>query len=199
MIGMRTYLAALLLSAILLFGCTAAPLPEGVTPDGRPYRGAANPKVVIYEYSDFECPFCAQAVGTVDEVVRSYPDTVQLQYWYFPLETHPRSVPAAIAAECAAQQGKFWQMHDKLFPNQNALEDSDLAKYAQELGLGMEKFAECQKSDAALARVEADRLDGMAKGVQATPTFFIGQSSIRGSQPLSKFKQVVDSELARAK
>ncbi|MEM2137926.1 MAG: thioredoxin domain-containing protein [Candidatus Anstonellaceae archaeon] len=196
---MKTVLAALLLSAILLFGCTAAPLPEGVTADGRPYRGAANPRVVIYEYSDFECPFCAQAVGTVDETLRAYPDSVQLQYRHFPLEVHPRGVPAAVAAECAAEQGKFWQMHDRLFANQNALSDADLAKYAQELGLDMGKFAECQKSDDALSRVESDRLEGMAKGVQATPTFFIGQSSIRGSQPISKFKQVVDSELARAR
>lgn len=189
--------AVLLIAAIMLFGCAGAPINEGVTADGRPYRGADGPKIVIYEYSDFECPFCAQVVPTVDELVRAYPDAVQLQYRYFPLDSHPRGVPAAVAAECAAEQGKFWPMHDKLFQNQNALSDSDLEKYAQELGLNMTEFAACQSGDGALSRVESDRLEGMVKGVQATPTFFIGQSSIRGNQPLSKFKQVVDSELAR--
>ncbi len=186
---------ALLLS---LFGCASAPIKEGVAADGRPYRGAANPKVVIYEYSDFECPFCGKAEPTVEDVLRAYPETVQLQYRHFPLDAHPRSVPAAIASVCAQEQGKFWQMHDKMFANQQALEDADLAKYAQEIGLDSAQYGKCIALPATAEKVEKDRLEGIGRGVSATPMFFIGESEVRGAQPFAKFKSAIDSELARA-
>ncbi|VVB98969.1 Thioredoxin [uncultured archaeon] len=188
----------LFLAAFLIFGCTGAAVPQGTTSDGHPYRGSATPKVVIYEHSDFECPFCGAVQPTVEQVLQAYPNEVQLQFRHNPLPIHPRAVPSAIASVCAQQQGKFWEMHDKLFGNQNALEDADLQRYAQQVGLDMAKFNTCITSDAAAAAVQGDEAEGQALGIQGTPTFIIGQSKVIGNQPFSTFKAVIDSEIARA-
>ena len=189
-------LAAIFLS-LMLFGCASAPINEGMTTDGRAYRGAANPKLIIYEYSDFQCPFCSRAQGTVEEVLRAYPNEVQLQFRHYPLmDVHPQSYGAALAAVCAEEQGKFWQMHDRMFASQEALFDADLKKYASEIGLDGDKFDICLSSAATALKVRGD-MDGAASaGVQSTPNFKIGESLVKGAQPFSKFKQVIDSELA---
>ncbi len=195
---MRTLVVSLLIAAALLFGCTGSPINEGMTVDGKAYRGAANPKVVMYEYSDFECPFCGKVQPAVEEVLRAYPETVQLQYRHYPLvDTHPRSFPSAITAVCAEKQGKFWQLHDKMFANQQALSDSDLRKYASEAGMNLTEYDSCISSDETAQTVRGDMLVGNSIGVQATPTFTVGGSQVRGAQPFSKFKQAIDSELAR--
>jgi protein-disulfide isomerase len=193
---MKPLVAIAILAFLVIAGCAASPIHEGVAADGRPYRGSATPKVVIYEYSDFECPYCAQVQPTVDQILRTYPN-VQLQYRYFPLDIHPRGIPSAIAAVCADEQGKFWQMYDVLFPNQDKLEDADLQKYASGMGLNMTKFNQCLSSDEAAQKVRADMAEGATVGVQATPTFKIGDSIVRGAQPFAQFKSVIDSELAR--
>lgn len=194
----KIVIALCALALAFLLGCASSPINEGVAADGRPYRGAATPKVVIYEYSDFECPFCGKAQPTIEEVLRAYPDTVQLQYKHFPLDAHPRAVPSAIAAVCAQEQGKFWALHDKLFANQNALEDADLRRYAGEVGMDLALYDKCIVLPATAEKVEKDHLEGIGKGVSGTPIFFIGESEVRGAQPFSKFKSVIDSELARA-
>ena len=195
----KLILFALLSAFILVFGCASSPLHEGVAADGRPYRGAATPKLTIYEYSDFECPYCQGAEQTVGQVLQSYQDTVRLEYRYYPLtDIHPRAYASAIAGECAEQQGKFWAMHDLMFANQNNLEDADLVKYATQAGLDIAAFNKCVSSPAAAKAVDADQAAGQNLGIRGTPTFFIGQSELVGNQPISKFKEVIDSELARA-
>jgi protein-disulfide isomerase len=190
-------IAAALMAALLLFGCAGQPINEGVDAQGRAYRGAANSKLVIYEYSDFECPFCGRVQPTVEGMLRAYPNDVRLYFRHFPLDAHPRAMPSALAGVCAEEQGKFWPMHDKLFSNQNALSDSDLKKYAADAGLDSAKFGSCLSSQAALERVKSDMAEAAAAGVEATPSFKIGESMVRGAQPFSKFKEVIDSELAR--
>ena len=192
---MKTFIA-LAIALALLYGC-AATLNEGVSPDGRPYRGAQNAKLTIYEYSDFQCPFCDRARQNVEEVLRQYPDSVKLEYRYFPLGSHPRGFASALAGACAEEQGKFWKMHDLMFDNQEALEDADLEKYAQQSGMDVGAFKQCLSSVAAASKVSADKAQGDSLGVQGTPTFFIGQSVVVGAQPVSKFKTAIDSELAR--
>jgi protein-disulfide isomerase len=193
-------LGVLLLLAFALFGCAGtAPINEGMTSGGRAYRGADSPKVVIYEYSDFQCPFCSKAQPTIEEVLSSYPNNVQLQFRYYPLtDIHPQSYGAALAGVCAEEQGKFWKMHDLMFSNQGALFDADLQKYAGEAGMNTTKFEKCVASPEAAAKVKADQAEAATIGVQATPTFKIGGSEVKGSQPFSTFKSVIDSELARA-
>ena len=192
-------LFAALAALILLFGCAASPLHEGTAADGRPYRGAANAKLTIYEYSDFQCPFCKAAVQTVEDALRAYPDTVNLEYRYFPLvEIHPRAYASALAGACAEKQGKFWAMHDLMFANQENLEDADLEKYATQAGLDIAAYKTCIASPEAAKLVNDDMAAGGKLGISGTPAFFIGQSSVIGAQPISKFKEVIDSELARA-
>ena len=189
---------AILISAFL-YGCAdTKPIPTGMTPEGRAYRGASAPKLVIYEYSDFECPYCGAVQPTVEQMMRAYQDRAQLQFRHYPLPIHPDAVPAALASACAEKQGKFWEMHDKLYANQKALSESDLAKYASEIGLDPGIFKACVASSEARAVVDNDRATGVTQGVRATPTFLIGESMVEGSQPYDKFQQVMDAELARA-
>ncbi len=196
---MRNVVFAIALAAVLLFaGCASSPINEGTDAQGRQYRGADSPKVTIYEYSDFECPYCGKAQPTVEEVLRAYPDTVRLYFRHYPLDIHPRAMPSAIAAVCAEEQGKFWQLHDLMFANQNNLEDADLQKYASDIGLNMTKFNACLSSPEASQKVQQDMLGAASAGVSATPTFAIGESQVRGAQPFSKFKSLIDSELAKA-
>lgn len=195
---MRNGIFALLALALLFFGCASSPINEGMTASGRAYRGADSPKIIVYEYSDFECPYCSKALPSVEEVLRAYPNDVQLQFRHYPLPIHPQAYGAALAAVCAEEQGKFWPMHDKMFASQNALYDSDLKKYAADAGLDAQKFEQCLGSASAAAKVNADVSEAVLAGVQATPTFKIGESLVKGAQPFSKFKQVIDSELARA-
>ena len=194
---MRKYaLAAFLVSALLLSGCASSPLNEGRAADGRAYLGASSPKVVIYEYSDFECPFCSRAVPVVEEIARSHANEVQLQFVNFPLtDIHPRAMASAVAGVCADGQGKFWQMHDEMFANQNALEDADLKKYAQEIGLDMANFTACIGSQEAAGKVQKDIGAGRALGVQGTPSFAVGSVLAVGT---GKLQQVVEAELAKA-
>ncbi len=193
---MKSIVFAIALAALLLLGCTGTPLNEGRTADGRAYRGAGSPKVVIYEYSDFECPFCGRAVPVVDEIVRAHANDVQLQFRNFPLtDIHPRSMPSALAGVCADEQGKFWQMHDKMFASQDKLEDADLKKYAQEIGLDAANFTACLGSREAFGKVQQDIEAGKALGVQGTPSFEVGSTLVVGTP---KLQQVVEAELARA-
>ena len=189
-------LFVLAIALALLFGC-ASSLNEGVTPEGRAYRGAENAKLTIYEYSDFQCPFCDRARQNVEEVLRQYPDSVRLEYRYFPLGSHPRGFASALAGACAEEQGKFWKMHDLMFDNQEALEDADLEKYASQSGMDVGAFKKCLVSQQAAKIVSADKAQGESLVVQGTPTFVIGESVVVGAQPVSKFKSAIDAELAR--
>jgi protein-disulfide isomerase len=185
----------LLLAAALLFGCASQPVHEGMD-GGRAYRGAANPSVTIVEYSDFECPYCGKAQPTLEQLMGDY-QNARLVFRHFPLPTHPRAYASAIASACAEKEGKFWQMHDLLYANQKALEEADLEKYAQQIGLDMDAYRSCVKSGEADAVVRQDMAAGIAAGVEATPTFVIGGGRVNGALPYGSFKQVIDAELAR--
>jgi protein-disulfide isomerase len=184
-------------AALLLAGCASAPLNEGVDAQGRAYRGAGNAKLTIYEYSDFECPFCGEAQPTLNDIIHQYSSNVRLEYRYFPLSIHPHSMNASLAAVCADNQGKFWAMYDKLFANQNALEYSDLLNYANQIGLNQTQFTACFASDSAAQAVQKDIQNATALGVQATPTFIIGESTVRGAQSADVFRSAIDNELAK--
>lgn len=189
--------AAILAAVLLLSGCASTPLHEGVDANGRPYRGADGAKLTIYEYSDFECPYCGKVQPTLDEVMRQYADRVRLEYRYYPLPIHPRAKPSAMAAICAEEQGKFWQMYDKLFSNQNALEDADLAKYANEIGLNESLFSACLSANSTAQKLQADIEEANYVGVAATPTFKVGDTLVTGAQSADTFRKAIDMELAK--
>lgn len=163
-------------------------------------RGPANAPVTLVEFSDFQCPFCKRAEQTLRALEQQYPGKLRVVYRYFPLlPIHPDSVTAAEAAQCAAEQGKFWPYHDILFTKQNALGSPDLEKYAQELELNMQRFDACLNTDATVSRVAGDVAEGNRLGVNGTPTFFINGIRLSGAQPIARFKKLIDAALQGGK
>ena len=164
---------------------------------GRPEKGAgAKAPVTIVMFSDYQCPFCKRGEDVVDQVMKSYGDKVRLVFRDYPLPMHPQARPAAEAANCAHDQGKFWEYHGKLFANQSKLADDDLRGYAKDLGLDVEKFSKCLTDKPHKAAIDKDIADGGKVGVNGTPAFFINGRMLSGAQPFEKFKEVIDDELA---
>ena len=161
-----------------------------------PAQGPANAPIELIEWSDFQCPFCFRAHPTVKQVLSTYGDKVRLVYRHYPLPNHPNAKPAAEAAACANEQGKFWAFHDRLFEDQSKLGDSDLKASAAALGLDAGKFNACVDTHKYKARVEADMQAGNEAGVSGTPAFFINGRMLSGAQPFDEFKKVIDEELA---
>lgn len=162
-----------------------------------PSKGAANAKVTIVEFSDFQCPYCSRAEPSVDEVMKNYSDKVKVVFRHYPLDFHEKAFKAAEAAACAEEQGKFWEFHKTLFANQGALAVEDLKTHAKTLGLDSGKFNECLDSGKMKTKVDDDMKAGQAVGVNGTPAFFINGIAISGAQPFEKFKEIIDAELAR--
>jgi protein-disulfide isomerase len=137
-------------------------------------RGPRTAPATLAEYGDFECPHCGRVHFILDELMEQMGDQVRLVFRHFPLtQVHPHAQRAAEAAEAAGAQRRFWEMHDMLFENQDALEDADLMAYAQELGLDLNRFQVELVSGAHAPRVRQDFLSGVRSGVNGTPTFFI--------------------------
>ncbi|WP_443096568.1 DsbA family protein [Pyxidicoccus fallax] len=167
-------------------------------PDDSPSFGPTNAKVTIVEFSDFECPFCSRVTPTLTKIKEQYGKDVRVVFRHQPLPFHANAKPAAEASMAAHEQGKFWEMHDKLFSNQKALDRASLEKYAQELGLNVGKFKAALDSGKYKAKVEADMAAGAAVGANGTPTFFINGREFVGAQPFESFKKVIDEEIAKA-
>ena len=161
-----------------------------------PLKGPANAKVTIVEFSDFQCPFCKRGASIVEDVLKAYPNEVKLYFKHLPLSFHENAKPAAIASLAAHKQGKFWEMHDKLFQNQSNLSEQSIQQYAKEIGLNMDKFQSDIKDEAIAKQVDADTELGQSLGVQGTPGFFVNGVLLSGAQPLPKFKEVIDRWLA---
>jgi protein-disulfide isomerase len=187
----------LVLSSLLLAltGCGDQAPAQGfcAVPVGdSPTRGPADAWVTAVEFADFECPYCGNVVPTLREVDAERPAVVRWVFKNVPLAFHTRALPAAIAAECAHEQGYFWEMYDAVYAHQDALSDADLSAYAAGIGLDMASYQACLGSDPPRARIAAD-LD-LAKGakVSATPTFFFNGLPLVGALPLADFLTAVD-------
>jgi len=139
----------------------------------------------LLEYGDYECPFCGRAHLVVKELQRLLGEQMCFAFRNFPLtNVHPHAELAAAAAEAAAAQGKFWQMHDTLYENQDALEDEDIAEYATELGLDAARLIREVRAGAYAERIREDFLSGVRSGVNGTPAFFINGERQEGSYDL---------------
>ncbi|MDO8551337.1 MAG: DsbA family protein [bacterium] len=163
-------------------------------------KGNKDAKVTIVEFSDFECPFCGRYnTGTYPQIDKDYIQTNKIHYVFqhFPLPMHPNAQKSAEAAECAGEQGKFWEMHDKLFANQTSLSITDLKKYAADLGLKTSTFNSCLDSGKEADKVKSGTSLGQGVNVSGTPAFFINGQLISGAQPYQAFKTVIDQELAK--
>lgn len=178
--------------------------------DGGPTLGSNNAKVTLIEFSDYQCPFCKRNFQqTFPEIDKEYIKTGKVKYVFraFPLETiHPAAFKAAEAALCGGEQGKYWEMHDKLFTNQNALAPANLLEYAKSVGLDGGKFQACLDSGRQAATIRKDMAEGRKAGVAGTPGFFLGLTQanatvratkfINGAQPYASFKDAIEQLLA---
>jgi protein-disulfide isomerase len=172
------------------------PTVVNVSPDDDAPRGSPSAPVKIIVFSDYQCPYCARVEPAITQVMDTYKDKVVVYFRDYPLPFHENAQKAAEAAECAGEQGKYWEMHDKLFENQAALDAASLKKYATDLGLDATVFNTCLDTGAMAAEVGKDLSDGQAAGVEGTPTAFINGKAIVGAQPFTAFKALIDAELA---
>ena len=161
-------------------------------------RGPATAKVTIIEFSDFQCPFCARVEPTIDKVIETYGKDVRVAFKQNPLPMHPNAEPAAMASLAAGEQGKFWEMHKKLFANAQQLDRPSLEKYAEELGLNVAKFKAALDSGKFKQQIADDQAEAARFGARGTPSFFINGRPFRGAQPFEAFKAVIDKELEAA-
>ena len=170
-----------------------------VTVDDDPARGAQNAPLTFIEFSDFQCPYSKRYFDEILPMILSnYGDRIRYVYRDFPLSSiHPKAQKAAEAAQCAFEQGKFWEYHDMLFNNQEKLELADLKAYAVSLGLDEGTFNLCLESGKYAPEVQKDIQDGQSYGVQGTPTFFINGRKVIGALPYATFKAIIDEELAK--
>jgi protein-disulfide isomerase len=202
-----------------LLGSREAPAPSRpenvvLNIDKSPFKGEKDAKVTLIEFSDFQCPFCGRHVReTVPQLDSEYIKTGKLKYVFmdFPLESiHKNAFKASEAANCAGDQGKYWEMHDKLFENQTALSSEDLVKYATDLNLNTGKFEKCLDAGSHASKIRESISQGQKAGVTGTPAFFLaineGNDSnvktvkrITGAQPYANFKEAIDDLLSSQK
>lgn len=177
---------------------TPQPIKNQVSADDDPVKGSDGASVTIIEFSDFECSFCSRFyLQTLPQIEENYLQTGMVKFVYrdFPLAFHPHAQKAAEASECAQEQDKYWEYHDKLYNNLNALDNESLKQYAKDLGLDVTAFNECLDSGKMASEVENDFQDGKRYGITGTPTFFINGIKVVGARPYEVFEQMIEQEL----
>lgn len=164
-----------------------------------PFKGGADAKVTIIEFSDFQCPFCSKGAQILTDIEKKYGNKVKIAFKNYPLPFHSQAKGAAVAALCANEQGSknFWKMHDAMFADQTKLDLDNLKATAKKIGLKDVDFNKCLDENRHMARVEADMAEGQAVGIKSTPTFFVNGKLVTGAQPLEVFSEIIDEELAK--
>jgi protein-disulfide isomerase len=157
-------------------------------------QGSANAPIVLVEYGDYQCPYCGQAYYIVKNLQKKLGDKLQFVFRNYPLtDLHPHALHAAIAAETAAIEDKFWEMHDIVFENQRRLDDQSLVGYAQKIGLDAEKFKKDFGGDPSKEKVREDVASGNKAGVEGTPTFFVNGKYFDGNWTNEEFLEYLES------
>jgi len=185
----------------------AAPGGKGVDPNkrytvetkGSPALGPDTAPVTIVEFSDFQCPFCGRVGPTLKQIKKEYGDQVRIVFKHQPLDFHAKAPAAHAAAEAAHRQGKFWEMHDKIFADQKAMSPEKYVEYATELELDVDQFQKDVASADVKKKVDADKKEAARLGSSGTPGFFINGLNLKGAKPFEAFKEVIDKELAKKK
>lgn len=161
-----------------------------------PTRGLESAPVTIVEFSDFQCPFCARVTPTLEKVRTEYPERVRLVFKHNPLPFHAQAMDAHKASLAAGEQGMFWEMHDRLFADQQALDAVSLKRHAQALGLDLAAFESVMSSPEVAAKIDADKAQARELGARATPSFFINGRFLSGAQPYEVFRERIEAALA---
>lgn len=203
---MKSFLSAGAAVAVLL-GVSALAVAETPSPSAHakhipatprtdaPSQGRADAKVTIEVWSDFQCPFCARGATTVRELREKYGDQVRIVFRHQPLHFHQHARLAAIASMAAHEQGRFWEFHEALFANPQALDRASLEALAGKLKLDVERFRRALDSSTLSNYVDTEVAEAQRRGVKGTPTFFINGKPIMGAQPIDVFAKVIDAEL----
>jgi protein-disulfide isomerase len=168
-----------------------------VRPDD-PVRGPADAKLTVVLFSDFQCPFCARVEPTLKELEAAFPGQVRIVWKHQPLPFHPNARPAALAAEAAREQGKFWQMHEKMFANQAQLSPAAYEGWAKELGLDVGRFKASVAAARGEARIAEDQAQARQVGADGTPTMFFNCRQVVGALPMASMRPIVEEELKKA-
>ena len=165
-------------------------------PAGAPSTGPADARVTIVEFTDYQCPYCHRAQAVIDEVLARYSGKVRFVHLDFPLDGHPGAMPAARAARCAGEQGKFWEYHRSLMTAPGTLDEADLKARAGALRLDEGAFATCLSSSRHDDAIQASFRQGEEQGVTGTPAYFVNGRMLSGARPVEAFAELIDSELA---
>jgi protein-disulfide isomerase len=176
-----------------------APRTEVPVPANAPAMGPANAPITIVAFTDYQCPYCHRAQNTMDQILTQYAGKVRLVHRDFPLEGHAQAFPAARAAWCAGEQGKFWEYYKSLMSVSGDMAEADLLGRAEGLKLDSAAFKTCAASDRHDAAIREGADAGARLGVTGTPGYFINGRMLTGAQPIEQFQQVIDSELARGR
>ena len=163
-----------------------------------PVRGPAMAKVTVALFSDFQCPFCGKVEPALKQLLEAYPKDVRLVWKHLPLSFHPNAAPAAKAAEAARAQGKFWEMHDRLFASQSLLSDALYAQAAKDVGLDVARFERDRADEKLARRLQEDQQAAASAGATGTPTMFVNCRKLVGAKGLPELKAIVDEEIAKA-
>lgn len=162
-------------------------------------RGPNTALVTIVEWADFQCPYCGRVTSTLAQLEQKYEGRVRFVFKHNPLPFHNRALDAAIAAEAAGRQGKFWQMHDLLFSDPRNLTDDRFLAYAKQLKLDRKRFKRDLKDAALESKILAQQEQGATLGARGTPAFFINGRFLSGAQPFETFSALIDEEMERAR
>ncbi len=162
-----------------------------------PYWGPEDAKLVIVEFGDFQCPYCLQAYPIMKQIRNEYSDRIKLIFRDFPnIASHPDAINAALAADCANEQGQFWPYHDQLFDNQKNLSLENLKLLAAQINLNSNQFNDCLDNKKYMPEIQDDMQDGLKLGISGTPTFFINGIKVPGVIPYETLKLIIDKSLS---
>lgn len=169
--------------------------PVQISVAGAPSQGPETARVVLVEFSDFECPYCAKATSEIKQIMAAYPKDVRLVYKQFPLPMHPHAGLAALASLAAQEQGKFWPLHDQMFGHFRELSREHILSWAHDLGLDIPKFTAALDNPKYRTEVDKDLQDGEFAGVNGTPALFINGKHFNGPIALAVLKPILDEEI----
>jgi len=197
------------INEILGLGSIKQPVPPSPSPPlvqlqnvkidiaGAPVKGQEDAQITIVEFSDFQCPFCAKTLPTLENVLRQYPKQVRWVFKHFPLDFHADAPLAHEAAMASGEQGKFWEMHDLIFSRQQSMRRDDLIAYAKELNLDMDRFIKAIDSGQYKETVEKDIQEGRQLGINGTPTFFVNGQRLVGARPANDFVRIIEAKMVK--
>jgi len=165
--------------------------------DDDPSKGPKSAPILLVEFSEFQCPFCKRTRPTLDKILNKYGSKVRYIFRDFPLSFHKQAKSAANAANCAQEQGKYWEFFEQLWKSQGKHSNEKLIEIGQGIGLSMSPFKACVESEKYFSEIDKDQKAGSEMGVTGTPAYFVNGVFLSGAQPYERFEEIIEEELAK--